>query len=122
MDSKSVLVVDDDQFLVDVLVEKLQNSGFVAKGVFSGQEALDSINEGAPDIILLDLIMPGMNGMEVLQKLKSDDRTKHIPVVILTNLADNEMVERIKVSGGSGYLVKDTQNIDEIVESIKNLI
>lgn len=122
MDSKSVLVVDDDQFLVDVLVEKLQNSGFVTKGVFSGQEALDSINESAPDIILLDLIMPGMNGMEVLQKLKSDAQTKHIPVVILTNLADNEMVERIKVSGGSGYLIKDSQNIDEIVESIKNLI
>lgn len=122
MESKSVLVVDDDQFLVDVLVEKLQTEGFVAKGVFSGPEALDSIREDPVDIILLDLIMPGMTGMEVLQKLKSDDKTKHIPVVVLTNLADNEVIEQIKAAGGSGYLIKDRQNIDEVVESIKNLI
>lgn len=122
MEKKSVLVVDDDQFLVDLLVEKLQTEGFLAKGVFSGQEALDSIKESIPDIILLDLIMPGMTGIEVLQKLKSDDQTRNIPVVVLTNLADNEIIEQIKTSGGSGYLIKDAQNIDEVVESIKNLI
>lgn len=122
MRPKSILLVDDDQFLVEVLTEKLKKSGFATTGVSNGAQALEYIEKNTPDLVLLDLIMPGMNGMETLQKLKGDEKTKKIPVIILTNLADSEVISQIKESGGSGYLIKDTQNIEEIIESIKNLI
>jgi CheY-like chemotaxis protein len=115
-------VVDDDQFLIEVLMEKLKLSGFSTNGASNGTQALELVEKNRPDLILLDLIMPGMNGMEVLQKLKGNDSTKHIPVIILTNLADSEVISQIKEAGGSGYLIKDTQNINEIVEAVKNLI
>lgn len=122
MKSKKILVVDDDQFLVEVLIEKLASAGFSSKGLYSGQEALEEVERSIPDLIILDLIMPGMNGLEVLQKLKSSEKTKDIPVLVLTHLADSEVISQIKEGGGSGYLVKDNQNTDEIIEAIKNII
>lgn len=122
MDNKKVLLVDDDQFLVEALREKLDKAGFSTTTAADGNEALECITKIPPDLVILDLIMPGMDGVSVLKKLKADPKTKDIPVVILTNLVDDSLAGQIKEHGGSGYFLKNEHNFDAVVEAIKNLI
>lgn len=122
MDKKKVLVVDDDQFLQDIICEKLEKAGIACTKAYDGYEAIEAINKEKFDLILLDLIMPGMDGITVTKKLKSQEETKAIPILILTNLSDDSIVSKIKEFGGAGYLIKNEQNIDAIVEAINNII
>jgi two-component system, OmpR family, response regulator len=120
--SKKVLLVDDDQFLVDLLAEKIKKAGFEAFTANTGDEAITQVTQNQPDLILLDLMMPGMDGLSVLKKLKSTDEHKNIPVVVLTSLSDPSVVNEIKNFGGSGYLLKDDHTLDTIVQAIQNLV
>lgn len=122
MNSKRVLIVDDDQFLVSALKERFEKIGFLTSTAYDGNEALEKVSKDSPDLILLDLIMPGMDGVSVLKKLKSDNKTKDIPIVILTNLVDDSLASQIKEQGGSGYFLKNEHNFDAVIEAVKNLI
>ena len=119
---KKILVVDDDQFLVDLVFDKLTKSGFTVSKALDGVQALEIAQKEKLDLILLDLIMPGMDGIATLKKLKENERTKTIPVIILTNLNDDQLINQIKQFGGQGYLIKNEHNIDTIVEAVNNLI
>ncbi len=122
MELKKVLVVDDDRFLVDLLVDKFNKSGYLTEFAYDGTTALDKVSNNKYDLILLDLLMPDVNGIAVVKKLKSQANTKDTPVLILTNLSDDEAVAQIKKSGGSGYLIKNEHSIDAIIEAAKNLL
>lgn len=122
MGGKKIMVVDDDQFLVDLIVEKLVKAGFDTTTAFDGTSALKKISEEKPDLILLDLLMPGLDGVTVLESLKKNPETKNTPVIILTNLPDDNIMNRIKRKGGSGYLLKNEHNIDAVVDTVKNLV
>jgi two-component system, OmpR family, response regulator len=119
---KKVLLVDDDQFLIDLLAEKIKKAGFEAFTANTGDEAIAQVTQNRPDLILLDLMMPGMDGLSVLKKLKSTEEHKNIPVVVLTSLSDPSVVNEIKSHGGSGYLLKDDHTLDTIVQAIQNLV
>ena len=101
-----VLLVEDDEFLAKIVTEKLVLSGFEALYAKDGSAALKAASAKLPDAILLDILIPKMDGFEVLQRLKNDPKTKHIPVLMLTNLGKREDVDRALKLGAAEYLIK----------------
>lgn len=116
---KLVLVVEDDTFLADVHKNKMAKEGFEVVIVSNGQEALKFLEKRKPDIILLDLIMPIMDGFETLKNIKENPKTKDIKVVILSNLSQEEDKQRLIDMGVSDYIVKANVSFREIVEKVK---
>lgn len=117
-EKKDILVIEDDQFLAKVYLAKLQKEGYGVRIAYDGQEGLDELNKKAPDIILLDLILPNMDGFEFLEKIKQEDKYKKIPVIILSNLGQDEDIKRGKKLGADDYFVKANTPLKEIVEKI----
>jgi CheY-like chemotaxis protein len=101
-----LLLVDDDDALAEMYALQLTASGFLVTTARSGVEALALVNDVLPDLIYLDLGLPGMTGLEVLERLRGAPNTAGVPVVILTNFSEPEMMERGKALGAQDYLVK----------------
>lgn len=101
-----LLLVDDDDALAEMYALQLTASGFHVTTARSGAEALELVVRAAPDLIYLDLGLPGMTGLEVLKRLRTAPRTADVPVVILTNFSEPEMIERGRELGAQDYLVK----------------
>jgi len=122
-DKKTVLLADDDPLIIRMYQNKLTNDGYDVKTAINGEEVLNTIRKEEPDIILLDVMMPKMNGVETLKELKSDPKTKSIPIIILTNLGDNkEDVENAKKLGALDYLVKADVSLKELSARVKKEI
>lgn len=117
-----VLLVEDDQFIVDVYSLKLKEAGFIVQTAFNGQEALRKIKEDLPDILLLDLVLPDIEGWEVLKAIKEDDKLSGLKVVILSNLSSKKEIEKGINLGAIKYLVKAQYTPTQIVEEIKKII
>lgn len=117
-----ILVVEDDKFLRDLLVRKLNEEHFNLEIAIDGNEAINKINSWMPDLILLDLIIPGIDGFEVLKRIKEVPATNKIPVVILSNLGQQEEVEKGLNLGAVDYLVKAHLTPGEIIDKIKNIL
>lgn len=117
--SKTILIIEDDVFLSELMAKKLKDSGFKVVKAIDGQEGLEKAASAKPNLILLDLILPGMDGFEVLKRLKSNPGTDSIPVIILSNLGQREDIERGFDLGAQDYLVKAQFTPDEIVERVK---
>jgi CheY-like chemotaxis protein len=101
-----LLLVDDDAALAEMYALQLTASGFEVTTAHSGAEALRIVSDTLPDLIYLDLGLPGMGGLEVLERLRTEPDTAAVPVVILTNFSEPEMVERGKRLGAQDYLIK----------------
>lgn len=115
----TILVIDDDPELVSVLKEALTDAGFDVVTAKEGKEGLKLAFEKKPNLILLDLIMPGMDGWEFLEKLHQDEWGATARVIILTNADDIDSLSRAIEGRGYEYLVKTDWKIDEVVEKIK---
>lgn len=117
-----VLVVEDDNFLRDLLARKLgqENCQFIA--AIDGENALKIMNEDKPSIVLLDLILPGIDGFEVLSKIRENPDIKDVPVVILSNLGQDSDIQRAKELGANDFLIKANFSIDEVIGKIKDLV
>jgi len=104
---ENVLLVDDDPLIIRMYQKKLTGDGYTVRTAFNGEEAMAQVIKEKPDIMLLDVMMPKMNGVETLKALKKNPDTSSIPVIILTNLGDSsEDVENAKKLGALDYLVK----------------
>ena len=114
-----ILVIDDDQNLNIVLVEKLNASGFDAIGASNGPEGLEKAFAFQPDLILLDLVMPGMDGFEVLKRLRANELGKKIRVIMLTLIDKIDSIAQAVENNVSGYLVKTNYSLDGIVKEIQ---
>ncbi len=121
-DKKKVLVVEDEEILLTALKEELVEGGYNTEGANDGQEGLEKVKSFQPDLILLDLIMPKMDGMQVLKHLKEDAATKDIPVVILTNLSDYERISDALALGAKDYLVKANYSLNDLLEKVKTVL
>lgn len=118
----TVLLAEDDRFVSDIYKRKLGTDGFDVLFAPDGREAVKILEETIPDLVLLDIMMPFMDGMEVLQKMKGEDRWKKIPVVMLTNLAEKENIERSISMGADGYIIKAHFTPSEVVQKIKTVL
>jgi len=117
-----ILVVEDDRFLRELIVKKLNQEGFETETAVDGEEGLSKIKEIKPDLVLLDLILPTIDGFEVLRKLKEEDLVPSLPVIILSNLGQREDIERGLSLGATDYLVKAHFTPDEIIQKIKSIL
>lgn len=118
-----ILLVEDDPMVVRMYQRKLEMEGFKISLAFNGEEGLTALKKEKPDFILLDIMMPKMNGIEMLKMMKKDRETKDIPVVILTNLGDKpEDVQKCKELGAEDYWVKANVSLKELVERIKKIL
>lgn len=120
--AKKILIVEDDKFLRELIAKKLSDEGFIIEEASDGEEGIRKIKEGKPDLVLLDLILPGIDGFEVLDKIKKDLETKLAPVIILSNLGQREDIERGLKLGAFDYLVKAHFTPGEIIEKVKNAL
>ena len=119
--TKNVLVVEDDALLSDLLARKLGPS-FSMQFAQSGEDALKMIEANKPYLVLLDVVLPGIDGFEVLTKIKGNPATADIRVVMLSNVGQQEDMERAKQIGAEQYIVKVTLSLDEVTELITKLI
>jgi DNA-binding response OmpR family regulator len=114
--SKKILIIEDDVFLNELMAKKLIEEGFDVIKAVNGEEGLEMAQQERPDLILLDLILPGMDGFEILEKIKEEPETSAIPVIILSNLGQREDIEKGFDLGADDYLIKAHFTPDEIVE------
>jgi DNA-binding response OmpR family regulator len=114
----TIHVIEDEKMLSDAIKKKLEESGFDVITSYDGQEGLDAALKRKPDLMLLDLVLPTMDGVTVLDKLRDDEWGKKVPVIILTNLSRAETIEESKKRGVHTYLVKTNWKLDEVVEKI----
>ncbi len=119
---KTVLLVDDDLTLREMYEERLKVEGFNIVQATNGEEALQKAREIKPNIVLLDIMMPKVNGFDVLKELKATDDLKDIPVIVLTALIQD--VDRVqgKKLGAADYIVKSETMPGEVITKIKNAI
>lgn len=117
-----ILLVEDDKFLVDIFATRLQNACYNITTADNGEVAIALAIEKHPHLILLDIILPQMDGWEVLEKLQKEELTKHIPVILLTNLGHEEDVEKGLKSGAVGYLIKAQYTPTEVVNKVKEIL
>ena len=114
--------MEDDKFLRDLITQKLKREGFTVFEAITGSEAVRVAEENQPKIVLLDLILPGLDGFEVLKRLKEKQLTAPIPVIILSNLGQREDVERGLRLGAVDFMIKAHFTPGEIVEKIKETL
>lgn len=117
-----IMIVEDDSFVMDIYKTKLSQNGFFAVEAENGTEALKKLKDIKPDLILLDIIMPYMDGLEVLKKIKENEETKNIPVILLTNLSQKEEVDKGMELGAMDYLIKSHFTPSEVLEKIKSCL
>lgn len=116
---EKVLIIDDDKFILSMYSVKFKNAGFEVDLALGGAEALSKLqNDKAPDIIILDLIMPGMAGHEFLVKVREQKLAPKATVVILTNQGQSEDIEKAKKYGVQGYIVKASAIPSEVLEEV----
>jgi len=121
-DNFRVLVVEDDLFLRGLMSQKLVREGFEVIEAVDGEEGLKMVSEKQPHIVLLDLILPGIGGFEVLQKIRQDENIGGIPVLILSNLGQKDDLDKAKKLGATDYLVKAHNTPGEIVDKVKSIL
>ena len=117
-----ILIVEDDNFLVDMYTTKFELEGFQVVSADNGEKGIELAQSESPDIILLDILMPKMDGFSTLIELKKDDATKDIPVILLTNLGQKEDVKKGFELGAAGYLIKAHFMPSEVVDKIKKIL
>lgn len=121
-EGKKILVVDDDLTLREMYEERLKYDGFVVIGASDGEEAIQKAQSEMPNVILLDVMMPKLNGIDVMKKLREDENTKNIPIIILTALIQE--IDKIKTMMGEkdGYLIKSEQMPKEVIAKVHEIL
>lgn len=122
MDKKKILLVEDDKMISNMYQTKLKQEGYEIVTAEDGSAALDMAVQEKPDIILLDVILPQLDGFSVLVELKNNAKLKSIPVIMLTNLGTTEDKEKAKQLGATDYVVKASLTPAEICDIVKKYL
>lgn len=121
MAGKKILWVEDDKFLGGILKKRISNYGCDMFLATNGDEAFAYLAKEVPHVIVLDLVLPGMSGFDILKKVRDDIALKHVPVLVLSNLNQSGDIERAKILGAEKFLVKAAASLDEIVRQVEFL-
>ncbi len=119
---QTILMIEDDVFLAEIFKKRLEKVGYQVVLADNGEKGLSLAKKDKPDLILLDMILPKMNGFEVLKKLKRNKKYENIPVVVLTNLSSKQDIKKAFELGATEYLIKFHVTPKEIIEKIKELL
>jgi DNA-binding response OmpR family regulator len=119
---KKIMLIEDDHFLSSLMKARLEKEGFGVIQAFDGEEAMDILKKEVPDLVVLDLIMPKVTGFEVLQMISISPQLDKVPVVIVSNLAQDSDIEKARQLGAKEYFVKVKVSIDDLVGKIKGLV
>ena len=121
-EQKKIMIVEDDRFLSSLMKARLEKEGFSVDQAFDGEEALSKLKNEIPSLIILDLIMPKVTGFEVLQVISITPQLDKVPVVVLTNLAQDSDIEKARELGAKEYFLKVKVSIDDLIGKIKTLV
>lgn len=121
-DKKKILLVEDDSFLISMYTTKFELENFEVVAAEDGEKGLGLAVKEKPDIILLDILLPKMNGFEVLKELKNNKETSQIPVILLTNLSQKNEIEQGLALGAQDYLIKAHFMPSEVMDKIKKVL
>lgn len=122
MKKNAVILIDDDKMTIDLYSGKLQEEGFNIFSANNGKDGVKLIELYKPDLILLDIVMPGGDGFYVLNEIKKKEETKNIPVIVLTNLSNEEDKKMAKNLGADYYIVKVNYTPSQAAEKIKEIL
>ncbi len=114
-----ILIIEDEVVLLKVLAEKLENEKFKVEMAEDGEGAMLKVRASKPDMILLDIILPKKDGIEVLKEIKNDPELKDIPVIIISNLGSDEKIKETLELGAVDYIIKTQHPINEVVEKVQ---
>ena len=117
-----ILAAEDDKLISASLCDALKSAGYEAVPAYDGEEAVAKAKTEKPDLILLDIMMPKLDGISVLWELRSDPDTAKTPVVVLTNIGDVETISKIVEAGAVDYLLKSDQSVDDIIQKVKDVL
>jgi DNA-binding response OmpR family regulator len=117
-----VLLVEDDVFLSGIYQKKFEMEGYKVSLADNGEKALLEVKKKKPNIVMLDILLPKLDGFAVLSKLKADPEVKDIPVILLTNLGQKDDVEKGLQMGAADYLIKAHFKPSEVVDKIKQVL
>ena len=118
---KKILIVDDEPDILKAVTFRVKKMEYEVVTATNGQEALDLIQKEEPDLILLDIELPVMNGYEVCQRVKTNEKLKHIPIIFLTASSASKIAEKVKEFNADDYLIKPFDS-EELLKKIKNFI
>lgn len=119
---KKILIIEDDPFLSEMYVAKFNQSGFKIEVAADGKRGLEKIKTSQPDLILLDIVLPKMDGFEILKEIKKDPQLKRIPIVLLTNLGQKNEVEKGLALGADEYIIKAHFTPTAVVAKVKEIL
>jgi len=119
---KKILIIEDDPFLSEMYAAKFKQSDFSVELAADGQQGLKEIKSVKPDLVLLDIVLPKMDGFEVLKKVKEDNQLKDIPIVLLTNLGQKKEVEKGLNLGADEYIIKAHFTPTAVVAKVKEIL
>ena len=117
-----IVCAEDDKLISLSLIEGFTAAGFEATPAYDGEEAITKIREMQPDVVLLDIMMPKLDGLGVVWELKANPETASLPVIMLTNLSDPETLSKILEAGVTDYLLKSEQTIDQIIAKVNEVM
>jgi CheY-like chemotaxis protein len=119
---KKILIVEDDNFVAEVYSTKLLEMGHEVRLAKNGEEGLMELEKEVPDLILLDIIMPIMGGIEMLEELKKKEEWKKIPIILLTNVGEKDSIQKVRKFGVNDYLIKSHFTPAEVIEKIDSVL
>jgi len=115
-----ICIVEDDTFLQGLLSTKLSTSGYEVMTVSDGNEAVKKIEEGKPSLVLLDLMLPGTSGFDILEDIRKNGDLKNLPVIVFSNLSEDVDISRAKELGATEFMIKSNFTLDELLEKVKS--
>ena len=120
--NKKVLIVEDDPFIADVYVLKLESEGYNVETAEDGLKGLEALKKKRFDVVLLDILMPNMDGFKVLEQIKKNPSMRQVPVIILTNLSQKKDIQKGIELGASDYIIKTKFTPTEVVKTISKVL
>ena len=118
---KKILIIEDDAFLKNIESSKFTKEGFDVAATMTQKEIDAALAKGTPDIILLDMMLPGLDSIQILKAFRADAKTKKTPVIVFSNVAEDAEMKRALDAGADEYMVKANFTLDEVIEKIQAL-
>ena len=119
---KKILLVEDEELLADLLLKKLTVSGYEVSLANDGERGLNLVRELRPDLVLLDILMPKMDGLQVLAEMQKDNALRKIPVIVISNSGQPVEIDQIKKLGARDWLIKTDFDLQEVIQKVKKQI